>query len=762
MAPNGLLDQRIGEAVTLAVISAVDTIVDRKIQPRVQDTLGKIFVSYRDCVIEEQKTAEAEFAASLLANRSSAEADFKDEIYNTTSASIATLNAALSSATTAFKNKRASVVELIKKVHQNSSAPTLVPFTPPHTGLETMVDNATPVGATRVAWADAQSRHQPAQAADDPTPASSPTASNQPPPPPDSPEAAAAWERAQHGGAHTSLPDPSLWKTPTNPYTPSVDKGSQASRDGAPPVGPYPPYFALGSRARYNDATAHYGGAPADHDCPFHPSGYYEQAPSPSGSSTHSLKYPPEAICSESSNQYHCGPYGLHEDFPLTADYLGNIGFTDPDVHYKIIHLHRIIHQGWHNCQYNSFGPQEESILKSTAFSTRLLLDKFEAPSIVNWYERLTSTCKAFRIGLVAFNAIQFSHRQEGLCIPGLGHECYQDMASALCTAMPMCLTQADNRVQAMIAGVKIKTWNGYEIVWSLLCRYVPGFNPTNTVNKPTWGGKGGNMIQYAAAFDLYFRLSSKWGSCHNDLNKSILFLKGITARNLLKLVEPFIIAIESMQGTIDDDSDLPDEYLPHYLHVKELAQKIAKRCKVEPFDWDLGGRPRVCNLRQNKDASSPASDLEDDGSRYAEPIDGHMQGYVVPTIAQARQPNGQPGRRMPNTTYSRKPDPLQCMQPHQPQVTCDACGKKGHSANTCDFLAVLIFLQRYLKNGITTKETIAEAERQWVERWKDMDGPPGRTPSKVYQVFTEHSGLTLDQMEAKMDWLCWPATSNE
>jgi hypothetical protein len=74
----------------------------------------------------------------------------------------------------------------------------------------------------------------------------------------------------------------------------------------------------------------------------------------------------------------------------------------------------------------------------------------------------------------------------------------------------------------------------------------------------------------------------------------------------------------------------------------------------------------------------------------------------------------------------------------------------------------MLIFLQQYLKNGIATKQTIAKAERQWVEHSKDMDGPPSRTPSKVYQAFAKHSGLTLDQMEAEMDWLCWPATSNK
>jgi hypothetical protein len=62
----------------------------------------------------------------------------------------------------------------------------------------------------------------------------------------------------------------------------------------------------------------------------------------------------------------------------------------------------------------------------------------------------------------------------------------------------------------------------------------------------------------------------------------------------------------------------------------------------------------------------------------------------------------------MPNTTYSQKPDPTRRMRPDLPRVLYDACGRKGHSANTCDFLAMSVFLQRYLKNGIATKDTIA------------------------------------------------------
>jgi hypothetical protein len=72
------------------------------------------------------------------------------------------------------------------------------------------------------------------------------------------------------------------------------------------------------------------------------------------------------------------------------------------------------------------------------------------------------------------------------------------------------------------------------------------------------------------------------------------------------------------------------------------------------------------------------------------------------------------------------------------------------------------VFLQRYLKNSIPTKDTIADAECHWIKHWKDRGRSPTTTPSKMYQVFAEQIRLTLEQMEDKMDWLCWPATLME
>jgi hypothetical protein len=72
------------------------------------------------------------------------------------------------------------------------------------------------------------------------------------------------------------------------------------------------------------------------------------------------------------------------------------------------------------------------------------------------------------------------------------------------------------------------------------------------------------------------------------------------------------------------------------------------------------------------------------------------------------------------------------------------------------------ILVQRFPRNGIANKDTIADAEHQWVKHAKESNGPHGATPSKVYQAYAEHSGLTLEQTENEIDWLCWPADSEE
>jgi hypothetical protein len=200
----------------------------------------------------------------------------------------------------------------------------MAPPPPPRTSLETLADNATPAGSTKNVWTEIQARRLS-------TPSTSPA---------DHPD--------------VTPPD----ETPPPP-------------DATPPDVTPPPYFPSGLRARHGDDTARYGGARADHTCPHYPASGHNGWLNPSP--THSTSHSPRPHSDLRSDRYHCGQYGLDEFIPLSKDFLDSIGFVNVSVYSELMRLHRVIRQCWHNRQHNSFGPQKESILKSSAFSIRLL-----------------------------------------------------------------------------------------------------------------------------------------------------------------------------------------------------------------------------------------------------------------------------------------------------------------------------------------------------------------------------------------------------
>jgi hypothetical protein len=374
VAPGGIMDERINDGVKSAVLTAVDNIMD-EVRPRVQETVDNIFVSYCDCVLSERSEAELALAAhqslvetGLQTSVGTIISDFQQFVDASNSVNITKLEEAVHTATTAFDARRTLIVESINTAHRASNIrPPAIPHVhlaqsprtilddapaaaqlPPPTGLELLLDNAAPMGASRAAHA--------------------------------STAAYAPGDHAQHGGPR--LPDRSLWTPPVNPYGPSDTRDSHHLR-GAPTDNPCTPYFASGSRVPFNgESSGRYGGAYTPHD--FCESDFRNHTPSPSSGP----RSPPGS--DDSSDEYHSGQHGIPDDCKMSALFLANLGFQNKDIQNKIMRVFRHTRLGWYNRQYNSFGPQKESILKSTAFSSRLLLEKFDAPSVVNWYERLT------------------------------------------------------------------------------------------------------------------------------------------------------------------------------------------------------------------------------------------------------------------------------------------------------------------------------------------------------------------------------------
>jgi hypothetical protein len=230
IAHGGLMEQRINNEVKSAVRAAINNIVDRKIQPLVQDTIDNIFISYRDSLLTERQQAKSDITAHRTSVELAFHAAVDDTIYEfqqvvdtITLDNMAMIDNAIRTANDAFEAKRASIIKSIKVAICAAGTPHMPPAPLPWTS-----------------------------STDDPQP---PTSFS----PPKSPAQPPAREHAQHGGAHPGLPKRSLWTPPINNYRPSNTRSSHHPCN-APPSDTYPPYYATGPCARYDEDSVRYGG----------------------------------------------------------------------------------------------------------------------------------------------------------------------------------------------------------------------------------------------------------------------------------------------------------------------------------------------------------------------------------------------------------------------------------------------------------------------------------------------------------------------
>jgi hypothetical protein len=121
-----------------------------------------------------------------------------------------------------------------------------------------------------------------------------------------------------------------------------------------------------------------------------------------------------------------------------------------------------------------------------------------------------------------------------------------------------------------------------------------------------------------------------------------------------------------------------------------------------------------------------------------------------------AQQPE-RPGhvRDGPRGRHAR-PDHNRC--PYDPEITCAACKRRGHTdtASNCDMLAMALFLERYVKKSMSqADQDIIEAA--WLQRWKERLGNPSRMPRKVMKTYLEYMDISPEMLDTQMDWESWP-----
>ena len=123
-----------------------------------------------------------------------------------------------------------------------------------------------------------------------------------------------------------------------------------------------------------------------------------------------------------------------------------------------------------------------------------------------------------------------------------------------------------------------------------------------------------------------------------------------------------------------------------------------------------------------------------------------HLQGFssIVVNIMRLGDPR-----------TLRNPDPaaVQSRRERSPLFTktCHACGRFGHPAMRCDFLAKYAHMLEYWKTKDPAEVKLAQ--ERWSERNKKWIDGDHRTPRKVAMQYCSDIGFDVNKLVDEIDW---------
>jgi len=455
---------------------------------------------------------------------------------------------------------------------------------------------------------------------------------------------------------------------------------------------------------------------------------------------------------------YHGGPDGLSL---LTIESIRVRGYTSinsDDVvlcFNDIINLHSKVLASWTNARTQQSGPTIERIVEKAVPTILPKLEGLSAAELVLWYDNLQKISSVYLLPLMPFDAINLRLGFEGLCPPGLGCLRYADICRAMMEVFPRLLPNL-NRVSTVVSTTRAENGNGYSLVWEVMALAVPGFDPTLHAPAPVWEDFM-DILDFAHAHLLYFRLQAKVGLYYDSRKKSSTFLRTLQHTEYVDVVLLLQTSVETYLDPYDDG------YLPTHLCLMGLALRLEKNRRSHIREV----LPRVRRIQ----GASPEPSYDDEFTPriYRTDLSGrgrdHQNYGDRPGGRRGRDAHGSdrgfgrsrfPDRGRDSAPRGRYARPDHNRRVYDKDVQCDACKRVGHSAATCDVLAQALFLTKYMKYTLDDKAK-ANLEAAWLDRWSSKLGAPSRTPRTVMRAYLEDMDLSLDDLDAQMCWECWP-----
>ena len=390
-------------------------------------------------------------------------------------------------------------------------------------------------------------------------------------------------------------------------------------------------------------------------------------------------------------------------------------------------------------------GPKEKSLKETNQFRP---LSDLHMDSLVDFYTFFQFQVLSCNIAITPFDAIVLRWKHIGLCPPGVGSRKYIPMAKALFVVLTRLLPIDDPNVSSRIGLIQHDSQDGYKLLWQILSLSLPGFSSTVIPKFPRWSNVR-DVTMFAKLVTLHFRLIAKKGNYQTEKEKSLLYLRGIQEHSLQGTISSLVTAIDSHQN-----QEFDDEYLPENLTIAYLAQRITLDYASMQTDHD--------SSRRVNQAIGQYSGFHDDISD-----DDYGWNGLQPTCNALEQRRRTPSNQAPRATsqYQRPPglptpagrraESLPSNRaPHDPNVTCRACGRIGHPAERCFDLGKALVMGDYINNHRNT-EVCKRVKEAW--RLRNVR-PPGDTNDtmarpRIVMAYVDLAGMSTSQLVEEFDW---------
>jgi hypothetical protein len=285
-----------------------------------------------------------------------------------------------------------------------------------------------------------------------------------------------------------------------------------------------------------------------------------------------------------------------------------------------------------------------------------------------------------------------------------------------------------------------------------MLRQHVPGFDKAKPIVFPFWT-KDTDLFVFAKLTLMYFRLQQLHKAPISDYDKSITFLNGLAGSDYTDQVNTLLTTVENYNldesGTDFEEAGL----LPEHLRIPALASCLNQfalsrmSTAIMPYANRINFNDRYPEIIPPTQLLSPQLVY-----RMGTNPPGHNPNGPTPSATR----HGHPNRvRFQQQTPKNIPNPSRTRRPFV-NTQCPACGKVGHTMQTCDMLAMAISLKRYMTNQVSA-EMMNKIEREWLAKHRErMQHLDTRTPRQVLRTFADDYDLTVAEIDSQMEWNVW------